>query len=146
VGEVGRALRFAEEGVRRFPEDAHLTELLGHALERADRPTEAMERYRYALTLSPDLFQAQEALGNLLARSGRTAEAAQYFLRSAEIMPDRPQPLRALALLLEAEGNRAESLRLWRQVLELADGGAAIQEAARHIRRLEQDAGGGHGP
>jgi len=146
VGEVGRALLFAEEGVRRFPEDAHLTELLGHALERAGRPTEAMERYRYALTLSPDLFQAQEALGNLLARLGRTAEAAQYFLRSAEIRPDRPQPLRALALLLEAEGNRAESLRLWRQVLELADGGTAIQEAARHIRRLEQDAEGGHGP
>ena len=139
VGDVRPALAYAEEGVRRFPEDAHLTELLGQALERAGRPTEAMDRYARALTLSPGLYQAEEALGHLLARSRRPAEAAQHFLRSAEIRPDRPQPIRALALLSEVQGDRSESLRLWRQVLEMAPNGAAIREAAQHIRRLERE-------
>jgi Flp pilus assembly protein TadD len=91
------------------------------------------------------MFQAEEALGNLLVRSGRPAEAAQHFLRSAEIRPDRPQPFRALALLFEARGDRSESLRLWRQVLELAESGPAILEAVEHIRRLEQERAGSLG-
>jgi tetratricopeptide (TPR) repeat protein len=138
VGESNEALTVAEEGALRFPGHADLTEWLGRALERAGRPTEAMDKYRQALALRPDLFQVEEALGNLLARSGRAAEAVQHFLRSAEIRPDRAQPIRALALLLEAQGNTQDSLRLWRQVLELAPNGAAIREATRHIRRLEE--------
>jgi tetratricopeptide (TPR) repeat protein len=142
VGDVREALGFAEEGVRRFPEDAHLTELHGRALERVGRPAEAAEQYHRALRLSPDLFHVEEALGDLLARSGRPAEAAEHFLRSAEIRPDRPQPLRALAFLSEAQGNRLGALGLWRQVLHLAPNGVAIQEAAQHIRRLEREGNG----
>lgn len=138
VGDVREALSYAEEGTRRFPEDAYLTELLGRALERAGRFAEAVERYHRALTLDPDLFQAEESLGNLLVQSGRYAEAAQHFLRSAEIRPDRAQPIRALALLFETQENWPEALRLWRQVLEMAPNGAAIQEAAQHIRSLER--------
>jgi tetratricopeptide (TPR) repeat protein len=137
VGEPREAVTVAEDGARRFPGDADLAGWLGRALERAGRPTEAIEEYYQALTLRPDLYQVEEALGNLLARSGRPDEAAQHFLRSAALRPDRAQPLRALALLLEVQGNRTESLRLWRQVLQLAPNGAALREAAANIRRLE---------
>lgn len=140
--EWHQALAVAEEGAVRFPSDVDIKEGHGHALERLGRPAEAMERYRQALTVRPDMFQVEEALGHLLARSGRTAEAARHFLRSAEIRPDRPQPFRALALLSEMQGNRAESLRLWRQVLDLAGSGPAIREAAGHIRRLEREGAG----
>jgi tetratricopeptide (TPR) repeat protein len=143
--EWHQAMAVAEEGAVRFPNDADLREGLGRALERLGRPAEAMDRYHQALTLRPDMFQAEEALGNLLVRSGRPAEAAQHFLRSAEIRPDRPQPFRALALLFEARGDRSESLRLWRQVLELAESGPAILEAVEHIRRLEQERAGSLG-
>ncbi|MFI5340551.1 MAG: tetratricopeptide repeat protein [Candidatus Methylomirabilales bacterium] len=147
VGESQEALAVAEDGARRFAGDADLTQWLGRALEKAGRTAEAMEAYRQALILRPDLFQAEEALGQLLAQSGKADEAAQHFLRSAEIRPDRAQPIRALALLQEAQGNRPESLRLWRQVLELAPNGAAIREAAGRIHRLEQgDAGPGVSP
>ena len=142
VGQWREALAVAEDGVRRFPGDADLTQWMGSALEKAGRRTEAMEKYRQALSLRPDLYQAEEALGHLLAGSGEPAEAMQHFLRSAEIRPDRVQPIRALALLLEAQGNQPESLRLWRQVLELAPNGPTIREAAGHIRRLERDVAG----
>jgi len=142
VGEWHHALAVAEEGAVRFPNDADLKEGQGRALERLGRPAEAMERYRQALTVRPDMFHVEEALGHLLARSGRPAEAAQHFLRSAKIRPDRPQPIRALAVLSEAQGDRSESLRLWRQVLELAGSGAAMREAAGHIRRLGRDGAG----
>lgn len=138
-GDWQEALAVVEDGIRRFPGDADLMQWLGNALEKAGRPTEAMEKYRQALSLRPDLYQAEEALGHLLARSGKPAEAAQHLSRSAEIRPDRPQPIRALALLSEAQGDRSESLRLWRRVLELAGSGPAIREAAGHIRRLERD-------
>lgn len=137
MGEWQEALVVAEDGARRFPGEADLAHWLGTALEKAGRPTEAMEKYRQAIALRPDLYQAEEALGHLLAQSGRTDEAVQHFLRSAKIRPDRVQPIRALALLLETQGNSAESLRLWRQVLELAPNGSTIQEAAANIRRLE---------
>lgn len=142
VREWHQALAVAQEGEVRFPNDADLKEGQGRALERLGRPAEAMESYRQALTVRPDMFQVDEALGHLLARSGRPAEAAQHFLRSAEIRPDRPQPIRALALLSEAQGDRSESLRLWRQALELTEHGPAIREAAGHIRRLERDSAG----
>jgi tetratricopeptide (TPR) repeat protein len=137
MGEWQEALAVAEDGARRFPGDADLAHWLGTALEKAGRPAEAMEKYRQAIALRPDLYQAEEALGHLLAQSGRTDEAVQHFLRSAKIRPDRAQPIRALAMLLEAQGNPAESLRLWRQVLELAPNASTIQEAAANIHRLQ---------
>jgi protein O-mannosyl-transferase len=147
MGESQEALAVAEDGARRFAGDADLIQWLGRALEKAGRTAEAMEAYRQALILRPDLFQVEEALGHLLVQSGKANEAAQHFLRSAEIRPDRAQPIRALALLQEVQGNRPESLRLWRQVLELAATGAAIREAAGHIHRLEQgNAGPGVAP
>ena len=139
AGQAREALAIAEDGEPRFPDDPDLAEWLGRALERAGRTAEAMEKYRRALSLAPDLFQVQEALGYLLAQSGRPAEATQHFLRSAEIQPDRAQPLRALALLAEEQGHSAESLRLWRQVLERAPNGVAVREAATQIRRLERE-------
>jgi len=142
VREWHQTLAVAEEGAVRFPSDADLREAQGRALERLGRPADAVERYRQALTVRPDMFQVEETLGHLLARSGRPAEAAQHFLRSAEIRPDRPQPVRALALISEAQGDRSESLRLWRQVLELTGSGPAIREAAGHIRRLEREVAG----
>jgi Flp pilus assembly protein TadD len=142
VREWHQALAVAAEGAARFPKDADLQEGQGRALERLGRTGEAMERYRQALASRPEAFQVEEALGHLLARSGRPAEAARHFLRSAEIRPDRPQPIRALALLLEARGDRSGSLQLWRQVLELAESGPTLREAAGHIRRLERDGAG----
>jgi SAM-dependent methyltransferase/tetratricopeptide (TPR) repeat protein len=138
TGDWQEALAVAEDGTHRFPDDADLMQWLGNALEKAGRPNEAVEKYRQALALRPDLFQVEEALGHLLVRSGRLDEAIQHFLQSAEIRPDRPQPIRALALLQEAQGNRSESLRLWRRVLELAPNEAAIREAVSHILRLEK--------
>ncbi|MEI8190750.1 MAG: tetratricopeptide repeat protein, partial [candidate division NC10 bacterium] len=106
VGEPREAVAIGEEGIGRFSEDADLGLWLGRALDRAGRPSEAMERYHRVLELRPDLYEAEEALGSLLARSGRGGEAAQHFLRSAEVRPDRTQPFRALAMLAEERGDR----------------------------------------
>jgi len=142
AGEPHAAVATAEEGARRFPDNAELTLRWADALERADRPAEAIDKYRQALTLEPGFVQAEEALGYLQARAGRTAEARQHFLRAAEMRPDRMQPIRGLALLSEAQGNRTESLRLWRQIPELTSRGPAVQEALDHIRRLERETEG----
>ena len=142
VGEPREAVAIGEEGIGRFPEDADLGLWLGRALDRAGRPSEAMERYRRVLELRPDLYEAEEALGSLLARSGRGGEATQHFLRSAAIRPDRAQPFRALAMLAEERGDRAESLRLWRVVLGMAPNAAAVRESTEQIRRLEREGDG----
>jgi tetratricopeptide (TPR) repeat protein len=142
VGEPREAVAIGEEGIGRFPEDADLGLWLGRALDRAGRPSEAMERYHRVLESRPDLYEAEEALGSLLARSGRGGEAAQHFLRSAEIRPDRAQPFRALAMLAEERGDRPESLRLWRVVLRMAPNPAAVREAAEQIRRLGREGAG----
>lgn len=142
VEEPREAVAIGEEGIGRFPEDADLGLWLGRALDRAGRPSEAMERYRRVLELRPDLYEAEEALGSLLTRSGRGGEAAQHFLRSAEIRPDRAQPFRALAMLAEERGDRPESLRLWRVVLRMAPNAAAVREAEERIRRLGREGTG----
>ena len=143
VGEPREAVAIGEEGIGRFPEDADLGLWLGRALDRAGRPSEAMERYHRVLELRPDLYEVEEALGSLLARSGRGGEAAQHFLRSAEIRPDRAHPFRALAMLAEERGDRPESLRLWRVVLRMEPNAAAVREATEQIRRLEREGAGG---
>jgi tetratricopeptide (TPR) repeat protein len=143
VGEPREAVAIGEEGIGRFPEDADLGLWLGRALDRAGRPSEAMERYHRVLELRPDLYEAEEGLGSLLARSGRGGEATQHFLRSAEIRPDRAQPFRALAMLAEGRGDRPESLRLWRVVLRMAPNATAVREATEQIRRLEREGAGG---
>ena len=142
VGEAREAVEIGEEGIGRFPEDADLGLWLGRALDRAGRPSEAMEQHHRVLELRPDLYEAEEALGSLLARSGRGGEARQHFLRSAEIRPDRAQPFRALAMLAEGRGDRPESLRLWRVVLRMAPNAAAVREATEQIRRLGREATG----
>lgn len=145
VGQSVEAVAVAEEGARRFPGGADLTQWLGHALDLAGRSGEAVGHYRQALALGPDMFLVEDALGRLLVRLGRPAEAAEHFRRSAEIAPDRVDPIWALACLREAQGNKAESLRFWRQVLEMAPNGLMIREAARHIRRLEREEAGTSG-
>lgn len=139
VGQPREALAVAEEGNRRFPDDADMTEWLGRALERVGLESEALERYQQVIARRPDQYQVEEAVASLLLRSGRPAEAVPHLLRSIEIRPERVEPFRALALLLEQQGRTTESLRMWRQVLDLAPNGLATREALNHIRRLERD-------
>jgi tetratricopeptide (TPR) repeat protein len=139
VGQPREALAVAEEGNRRFPDDADMTEWLGRALERVGLESEALERYQQVIARRPDQYQVEEAVASLLLRSGRPAEAVPHLLRSIEIRPERVEPFRALALLLEQQGRTTESLRMWRQVLDLAPNGLATREALDHIRRLERD-------
>lgn len=139
VGQPREALAVAEEGNRRFPDDADMTEWLGRALEGVGLESEALERYQQVIARRPDQFQVEEAIASLLLRSGRPAEAVRHLLRSVEIRPERVEPFRALALLLEQQGRATESLRIWRQVLDLAPNGIVTREALDHIRRLERD-------
>ncbi len=137
AGESRAALALAEEGVARCPANGDIAALLGQASEQAGRPDEAIAAYRRALTLAPDLSLTHEALGNLLANAGRAAEAAEQFQVAAKLRPNRAEPILGLARIAEAQGNHVESLRLWREVLKLEPNGAAIKEAAKHIRGLE---------
>jgi protein O-mannosyl-transferase len=145
AGDVSQAAAVAEAGARLHSGDATLRELWARALDAADRPAEAVARYREALTLNPDLAQAEENLARLYLRMGDATRAEHHLRRSIEILPERPQPLRELALLREAQGNGVESLHLWRDVLSLAPNGTVVREALHHIRRLE-NAGFSIGP
>jgi tetratricopeptide (TPR) repeat protein len=95
---------------------------LGFSLAREGKNTEAIEAFRDAVKLNPDLIEAHFSLGVLLARQGREhySEAMQQFLEVLRLNPRDVDAHVNLSNILEQEGDLATCVTAMQKAVALA--------------------------
>jgi Flp pilus assembly protein TadD len=102
------------------PEEGDYHYILGEALLRAGRFTEAAAAFEEATWRRPADPQYQIGLGIALRAVGRYLEAASAFREAIRLLPHDPRALGGLGACLAALGQEAEAIRAFRQAVFLA--------------------------
>lgn len=118
IPQLARVVAAREADPEAPPDEvARLHYVLGGLLVRDDRDGEAIEHFRRAVELAPDLTEAAVKLGDALARTGRLEAALAEFSRLLERRPDhQPARLKRATILLNL-GHAEEGRRELRALL-----------------------------
>jgi serine/threonine protein kinase/Tfp pilus assembly protein PilF len=92
-----KVLRILLERAERFPKEKYAFYGLGQYYWRKEANEEAMEAFKKALELDPNLGEAHNFLGYIYVDRGEFAKAAEHFQKQISINPDEPNPLDSLA-------------------------------------------------
>jgi rhomboid protease GluP len=79
------------------PQNAYGQVLLGRALQQLNQDNEAMARYRQAIQLESNLYDAQIALASIYEKHNEPKNAILFYKKAAQIHPNDIEPLRGLA-------------------------------------------------
>jgi len=85
--------------------------------EQAGDPDRAVELYRQAVALYPDLAAGWNNLGVALLEQQRYLEAAEAFVQAAQRAPTDPRPLYNLGLTWERTGYLRDALKHYERAL-----------------------------
>lgn len=91
----------------------------GVTFHAAGRLDEAVECYRRATALRPNLGEAHNNMGTALQRLGRIDEALACFHRAGELLADSPDVSNNLGMVLHALGRWEEAAASYRKALAL---------------------------
>lgn len=105
-GDLGRAIEFLQEGVKKRPTDAQLRNDLGYALTRAGRYGPALAELATAVELDPGSVKARNNLVVLLMLSGDEA-GVKRIVRETGMTADALARLRKQADSLKNRGKAA---------------------------------------
>jgi len=86
-GRFDGAVKVIDAVVRKYPGNAIFRELLGKILLQAERKAAAVEAFRSALELDPDLVASNFYLGALMRQAGQADEARRFLTRTVELSP-----------------------------------------------------------
>ncbi len=138
-----------EQLVAKYPAVPEFHLQLADAYARDERGDEAIEHYRTALALKPDLLEATIKLGAQQLRRGQRTEAARSFLRAA-VLNDRLMTMFAALSVCQRQLDRRDDARetlallaslapntalLHGEALRLSLGGQVRSGAVRGSRR-----------
>ena len=112
--------------VAKRPENPLAHFMLGGALERVGRLTEASTHYERSLALKPDFSIGHQHLGELRLRAGRRGEAILHFETALRLQPEYPDAHMNLGTALLEEGRTADALRHLQRATELMPASAVI--------------------
>ncbi len=102
------ALALAEEGLKRFPNDASLHDLRGTLLQTGTAPdadAQALAEFQKAVGSAPNDARLQSHLGTAFLRTGNMAAAQTAFETAVRLDPNRPFDLQQLAGIYNRQGN-----------------------------------------
>lgn len=105
---------------RKEPSTAETWLAEGIELEEDD-PEGAIEAYRRALDLDPDLPDVWLNLGRLLHEQGEVAEAEQCYRKAVALLPKEPVAVFDLGVALQDQERFAEAAAAYEQALALDD-------------------------
>lgn len=123
------------------PEHAHM--YLGGIYLDQGRVDQALEEFRKAVDVQPELGEAQNALGYALLLKERPREAIQALSRAVRLTPTLVAAHRNLGLAYFQTGKREEAGASFRKVLDLAPPESPL---AVEAKKLLADLGGGTAP
>jgi len=105
-GEYKKARRILLELVKVYPGEPRLLNSLGNTFARTDGEKEkAVEYYRRALEIAPDLAPALNNLSALYSALGRYEESAEYARRAIKADRESPVPWNTLGLYYARKGD-----------------------------------------
>ncbi len=93
---------------------------LGLSFEAQGKAGSALEQYRAACRIDPDLVQAHNNLGNLLAATGNTREALVQYRAALQLDPSAPLAHDNLGTLLAQLGQYDDAVSQYRKAIRLA--------------------------
>jgi len=99
------------------------------AFAKARQNAQAIDCFRRAILLDPDLFAAHANLGTLLAEQGATDQALAALEMAVRLKPDSPEAHNNLANLLVALGQLDSAVEHCRQSLAIRPGNAQALNA-----------------
>jgi len=82
--------------------------------------SEAVTRFRQALTLQPDYASSRLLLGSSLLALRKNTEAVRELKRAAALLPDQPQAHFELGRAFEASGNWIAAVQEFQKLVQLA--------------------------
>jgi tetratricopeptide (TPR) repeat protein len=82
--------------------------------------SEAVKRFRQALTLQPDNGSSRLLLGSSLLALRKNTEAVRELKRAAALLPDQPQTHLELGRAYEASGNWIAAVQEFQRLVQLA--------------------------
>jgi predicted TPR repeat methyltransferase len=132
-----------EDAVRARPDDARAWYLLGCALNRANRPGEALQSLNNAVTLAPDHVDAVCELGMALLALRSLAEAGDAFEEVLATHPLHGSALFCLGAVRYRQGRFAEAAALWRRAADVSrdpiDALENLAVACQHLQLPDQE-------
>lgn len=111
------AVAIFRDGIARHPREAALYNNLAVTLEEAGDPDGALEAYRNAVAIEPDLWAAQYGAGVQLMRRREYAQAEAFFERALQAEPGFVPAHLAIYELAQIRGDRATALAHQAQAL-----------------------------
>ena len=112
------AQKLAEEGLRRYPSDSSLHDLLGTLLQTGTAPdadAQALAEFQKAALLAPSDASFQSHLGTAYLKTGNMAAAQTAFETALRLDSSRPFDLQQLAGIYTRQGDPARASRAARQ-------------------------------
>jgi tetratricopeptide (TPR) repeat protein len=118
----------------------------GGALDLEGEHTAAVARFRQALVLAPDSYDAHYGIGRALDLAGEYDEAREHFTRAMALASDenRDQAVRMLGIAWTFVGNVDEAAQCFREVFDRrmkAGNFAAASEVANELGRVYLETG-----
>lgn len=118
----------------------------GQKLNAEGKQDDALELYRQALAMSPNLYEAHLASGVALDLKGNYVDAREHFTKAIESAPagSKQQALRAIAISYAFEGNATEAAKFEQQVFDarmFAQDFIGAAEIANELARIYLESG-----
>ncbi|MBZ5594256.1 MAG: FG-GAP-like repeat-containing protein [Acidobacteriia bacterium] len=128
IMETAQSSAASPAQIQPLKSDAQQKFELGFSLARQGKNAEAIEAFREAVHLNPDLIEAHFSLGVLLARQGREhyGEAMQQFLEVLRLHPRDVDAHVNISNLLEEEGDFAASVTAMQKAVTFAPESAEL--------------------
>jgi predicted O-linked N-acetylglucosamine transferase (SPINDLY family) len=137
-GDGPRAEKLCRELLNTAPDSFDALNLLGGALVRTQKFSDALEAYQRVLALAPSA-EIHYNLGNVLKHLGRFEEALDSYARALELRPEYAEAHNNQGLLLKELGRFDRALDAFERALRLRPGHAGTHyNRALALRGLER--------
>ena len=111
---------------------------LGNMLFQEGRIPEAIERYRQALQINPEMAEAHSNLGLALEETGHAEEAIDEYERALKINPHLATAQVNLGYALTQAGRTDEAMAHYREALEIDPGAQEARDRLADLQALQK--------
>ncbi|MEP7227872.1 MAG: tetratricopeptide repeat protein [Gemmatimonadales bacterium] len=118
-GDPAKALEYAKEAVKKYPDDERARQNLAFAYSTQQDNEKAVDELNKAIEINPNFATAYNSLGYAYRLVDKNADAEKAFKKYIELVPNDPNPYDSYAELLMRLGRFDESIAQYRKALAL---------------------------